>query len=91
MKVNEEYRCSDLDLFFTDEEYIYIQQMNSQWPKLFQTYFLSPTTRLSQTTTSDDDLIFYVTRQVQNDFHHPLVNHILIEIKGRSLDLFFFS
>jgi len=59
-----------------DEDYVYIKQTNSQWPNLFETYFLSPSTRLSQTTssTSDDDLVFYVTRQVQNDFHHPLVN-----------------
>lgn len=57
-----------------DEDYVYIKQANSQWPYLFETYFLSPTTRLSQTTssTNDDDLVFYVTRQVQNDFHHPL-------------------
>jgi len=48
--------------------------MNSQWPNLFDTYFLSSSTRLSQTTTtSDDDLVFYVTRQMENDFHHPLV------------------
>ncbi len=55
---------------------MHIQQMNSQWPKLFETYFLSPATRLSQTATTngDDDLVFYVTRQVQNDFHHPLVS-----------------
>lgn len=64
-----------------DDEYIYIQQMNSQWPKLFETYFLSPTTRFCQTTSNDDDLIFYVTRQVQNDFHHPLVNSISIDGK----------
>jgi len=53
--------------------------MTSQWPKLFDTYFLSPSTRLSQTatTTSDDDLVFYVTRQMDNDFHHPLVNLFL--------------
>jgi hypothetical protein len=50
--------------------------MNSQWPRLFDIYFLSPATRLSQTTTSDDDLVFYVTRQMDNDFHHPLVNFI---------------
>ncbi|CAF1037368.1 unnamed protein product [Rotaria sp. Silwood1] len=58
-----------------DDDYIHIQQSNSQWPKLFDIYFLSPKTRLSQTTTnttSDDDLIFYVTRQMDNDFHHPL-------------------
>ncbi|CAF0819353.1 unnamed protein product [Adineta steineri] len=58
-----------------DDDYVHIQQFNSQWPKLFQTYFLSPSTRLSQTTTnttSDDDLIFYVTRHVDSDFHHPL-------------------
>lgn len=59
-----------------DDDYVHIQQANSQWPKLFETYFLSPTTRLSETitnTTSDDDLLFYVTRQMDNDFHHPLV------------------
>ncbi|CAF0852029.1 unnamed protein product [Rotaria sordida] len=58
-----------------DDDYVHIQQLNSQWPKLFDTYFLSPKTRLSQTTTnttSDDDLVFYVTRQMDNDFHHPL-------------------
>jgi hypothetical protein len=55
--------------------------MNSQWPNLFDTYFLSSSTRLTQTatTTSDDDLVFYVTRQMENDFHHPLVieNYLL--------------
>jgi len=58
-----------------DDDYVHIQQMNSQWPRLFDVYFLSPKTRLTQTdsnTTSDDDLVFYVTRQVDNDFHHPL-------------------
>ena len=59
-----------------DDDYVHIQQTNSQWPKLFDVYFLSPKTRLTQTCTngtSDDDLIFYVTRQMDNDFQHPLV------------------
>ncbi|CAF1963324.1 unnamed protein product [Rotaria magnacalcarata] len=58
-----------------DDDNVHIQQSNSQWPKLFEIYFLSSKSRLSQTitnTTSDDDLVFYVTRQMQNDFHHPL-------------------
>jgi hypothetical protein len=60
-----------------DDDYILVQEVNTEWPKLFDIYFLSPTTRLAQTstsTTSDDDLVFYVTRKVQTDFQHPLVN-----------------
>jgi len=56
-----------------EDDFIHIQ-INSEWPKLFDTYFLSPTTRLVQTsnsTGSDDDLIFYVTRKTQNDLQHP--------------------
>jgi hypothetical protein len=58
-----------------DDDYILVQEVNTEWPKLFDIYFLSPTTRLAQTstsTTSDDDLVFYVTRKVQTDFQHPL-------------------
>ncbi len=58
--------------FFLDDDYILVQETNKEWPKLFDTYFLSPTTRLAQTstsTTSDDDLVFYVTRKapIPND------------------------
>jgi len=68
-------RFSNRNYSILDEDYVYIKQMNSQWPNLFDTYFLSSSTRLTQTatTTSDDDLVFYVTRQMENDFHHPLV------------------
>ncbi len=67
--------------------------MNSQWPKLFETYFLSSSTRLSQTTTttSDDDLVFYVTRQLQNDFHHPLVSFIISNSRKSRSRLFFLA
>lgn len=71
-----------------DEDYVHIQQANSQWPRLFDLYFLSPKTRLSQidsNTTGDDDLIFYVTRQMDNEFHHPLVNQV--ELNRRSIDV----
>ena len=64
--------------FRLDEEFVHIQQTNSQWPHIFDIYFLSPKTRLQQSSsnsTSDDDLIFYVTRHVENDFNHPLVSH----------------
>ena len=69
--------CSGFSL---DENYVHIQRLNSQWPKLFETYFLSAKTRLSQ-TTSDDDLVFYVTSQMDNDFHHPLVSFIFVLVK----------
>ncbi|CAF0747935.1 unnamed protein product [Didymodactylos carnosus] len=54
-----------------DDDYVLVQQINSNWPKIFDTYFLSPTTRLSLSRV-DDDLIFYVTRRMDNDFQHPL-------------------
>ncbi|CAF1031280.1 unnamed protein product [Didymodactylos carnosus] len=53
-----------------DDDYVLVQQINSNWPKIFETYFLSSTTRLPQSGV-DDDLIFYVTRKLQNDFQHP--------------------
>ena len=65
--------------------------MNSQWPRLFDIYFLSPKTRLRQTesnTTSDDDLIFYVTRLMDNDFHHPLVCEQDLSFRLINIDLF---
>ncbi|CAF0964617.1 unnamed protein product [Rotaria sordida] len=58
-----------------DDDYILVQQVNSQWPKLFDIYFLSTTTRLTQTstcTTSDDDLIFYVRRKTMDEFQRSL-------------------
>jgi len=63
--------------FFLDDDYILVQEVNKEWPKLFDIYFLSPTTRLAQTsnsTTSDDDLVFYVTRKIHNDLQHPSVS-----------------
>jgi len=53
-----------------DDDFVLVQQVNNQWPNLFDIYFLSPTTRLAQistSTTSDDDLVFYVTRKTPND------------------------
>lgn len=48
-------------------EFVFVQQTNNQWPLLFDTYFISKDTRLppiSANTTSADDLIFYVTKKV---------------------------
>jgi hypothetical protein len=66
--------------FLLEDEFVFVQETNPEWQRIFDIYFLSPTTRLAQTstsTTSDDDLIFYVTRKMQSD---ALVN----------LNLFFF-
>ncbi len=60
-----------------DDEFIFVQETNTEWQKIFDIYFLSPTTRLAQTstsTTSDDDLVFYVTRKIQSDTQNALVN-----------------
>ncbi|CAF3310424.1 unnamed protein product [Rotaria socialis] len=53
-----------------DDDFILVQKSNSEWPKLFDTYFSSTTTRLAQTSTgitSDDDLVFYVTRKTADN------------------------
>jgi hypothetical protein len=60
-----------------DDDFILVQQMNKHWPNLFEIYFLSPVTRLAQTSTctrSDDDLVFYVTRKIDNGFPHSSVS-----------------
>lgn len=61
--------CIEFDL---DDDFIVVQQTNIEWPMIFDTYFLSPSTRLCQassTVTSEDDLIFYVTRKIADDYH----------------------
>ncbi|CAF0808532.1 unnamed protein product [Rotaria sp. Silwood1] len=68
--IKEERKKTKVD---EDDDFILIQQINNQWPKIFDIYFLSTTTRLVQSstsTTSDDDLIFYVTRKLVNNSHH---------------------
>lgn len=79
--IDHSLKRSSIDLFhcYIDDDFVHIQQSNSQWPKIFDTYFLTPKTRLIQTSNgenTDDDLIFYVTRHLDNDFHHPLVNFV---------------
>jgi len=59
-----------------DEEFIVVEETNIEWSKLFEKFFLSPTTRLAQTSTSmtsDDDLVFYVTRKFQGDANRQSV------------------
>ncbi|CAF1263994.1 unnamed protein product [Adineta steineri] len=66
-KLIEERKKSKSD---DDEDFVVVQAVNNEWPTIFEQYFLSPEDRLPQTstsTTSDDDLIFYVTRKIVND------------------------
>ena len=81
----------------TDDDFILIQQANDQWPTLFNLYFLSTTTRLAQTSTSqtsDDDLVFYVTRKIDNDIHRSvslkidLIRKNLLLFKKHSVEVF---
>ena len=66
-----------------DDDFVLVQQVNNQWPVLFETYFLSPSTRLAQTSTSatsDDDLVFYVTRKIESDSKHPVVGEHFLSL-----------
>jgi hypothetical protein len=61
-----------------DDKFIVVRKIDSQWPKLFDIYFLSAATRLAPTSTSitsDDDLIFYVTRNLDNDLQRVCVDN----------------
>ena len=63
--MNENNAC-----LLLDEDFVVVQQLNKEWPNIFRTYFLSKTTRLPQITTgatSDDDLVFYVTKKIDDN------------------------
>ncbi|CAF2070863.1 unnamed protein product [Rotaria magnacalcarata] len=67
MNMKEERKKTKTD---EDDDFILVQKSNSEWPKLFDMYFSSTTTRLAQTSTgitSDDDLVFYVTRKTADN------------------------
>lgn len=66
------------DIFLDlDDGFVLVDDVNSHWPYLFDTFFLSKSTRLAQPSTcvtSDDDLIFYVSRKSDDDSVRPTVN-----------------
>ena len=60
-----------------DDDFVVIPKVDNQWSIIFDTYFLSQHTRLppiSTSKTSDDDLIFYITRQTTNNVRYSSVN-----------------
>ncbi|UJR25454.1 hypothetical protein I4U23_006801 [Adineta vaga] len=61
-----------------DDEFVVVQQINNEWPTIFDTYFLSKVTRLPQisnSSTSDDDLVFYVTRKIDEGSQVKVFRH----------------
>lgn len=83
------YSSHDYLDIYLDDDFIVVQEINNEWPKLFDTFFLSPTTRLAQTSTgatSDDDLVFYVTRKMPNESQPASVN----KFKSKRIHLFLY-
>ena len=80
------------DQTLLDDDFVLVQQVNNLWPVMFETYFLSPSTRLAQpstSATSDDDLVFYVTRKIESDSKHPVVGEHLLSLPTSRLPVFY--
>lgn len=60
-----------------DDDFVVVQQQKTtRWSDIFTTYFVSETSRLPQITSgavSDDDLVFYVERRIDEDSHGATV------------------